>query len=149
MNAIILNLNDTTALSDSAVVELVKAVNACQSRVMETETSCNDVIIAAIVCVAIVLVALIAKWAVWSWREAEIRILREIREEKTRNEQIEVKRKMLHTLIEKRIDALKNQAVIKNEKGDITGYKAFDSNEFKAYDNALEKYIGKSYAELK
>lgn len=147
MNTFIINLNDTIAMSDSAVVELAKVINTCQPYISKNETSYNDVMIVAIVCVAIVLVALIAKWAICSWKDADTNVLREERFVKARKEKEVAQRKMLYNLIEKRIDALKDRAVIKGKDGKITGYKESTSDDFIAYDKALIEYIGKSVKE--
>ena len=147
MSTFIINLNDTITMSDSAVVELAKVINTCQPCVKEAQTNYNDVWIAGIICLAIVLVALIAKWAICSWKDADANVLKEERLEKVRKEKEEAKRKMLHNLIEKRIDALKDRAVTKDKDGKITGYKESTSDEFIAYDKALIEYIGKSVKE--
>ena len=147
MSTFIINLNDTIALSDSAVVELAKVINTCQPCLQETGANYNDVKIVAIICVTIVLVALIAKWAICSWKDANVSVLREERSERVRQEKEEAQRKMLHNLIEKRIDALKDRAVTKDKDGKITGYKESTLDDFKAYDNALIEYIGKSVKE--
>ncbi len=147
MSTFIINLNDTIAMSDSAVVELAKVINTCQPYVQKAETSCNDVMIVAIVCIATVLVALIAKWAICSWKDADANVLKEERFEKARKEKEEAQRKLLHNLIEKRIDALKDRAVTKDKDGKITGYKESTLDDFKAYNKALIEYIGKSVKE--
>lgn len=59
MSTYIINLNDTIAMYDSAVIELAKAINTCQPCVQETQTSCNDVKIAIILCVSVILVTFI------------------------------------------------------------------------------------------
>ena len=86
MSTFIINLNDTIALSDSAVVELAKVINTCQPCLREVETNCNDVKIVAIICIAIVIVALIARCAVLSWKDAEIKAANAEREAKERAE---------------------------------------------------------------
>ena len=53
MSTFIINLNDTIAMSDSAVVELAKVINTCQPCVKEAETTCNDVVIVGIVCLTV------------------------------------------------------------------------------------------------
>jgi len=147
MSTFIINLNDTIAMSDSAVVELAKVISACKPCVQEAGTNCNDVWIVVIVCIAIVLVALITKRAICSWKDANVNVLKEERLEKARKEKEEAQRKMLHNLIEKRIDALKDRAVTKDKDGKITGYKESSSDDFKAYDKALIEYMGKSVKE--
>lgn len=72
MSTFIINLNDTIAMSDSAVVELAKVINTCQPCVKEAQTNCNDVWIAGIICLAIVMVALIAKCGLLAWKSKEI-----------------------------------------------------------------------------
>ena len=72
MSTFIINLNDTTALSDSVVAKVIKLSEAFQPAVTEAESNNNDVMIVAFICIAIVVVALIAKWAAWSWQNAEI-----------------------------------------------------------------------------
>ena len=59
MSTFIINLNDTVAMSDSAVVELAKVINTCQPSVQEVQTSNNDVKIAVIVCASVILVTFI------------------------------------------------------------------------------------------
>ena len=56
MSTFIINLNDTIAMSDSAVVELAKLVSACQPCELEAQTNCNDVWIVVVVCATIVIV---------------------------------------------------------------------------------------------
>lgn len=72
MSTFIINLNDTITMSDSAVVELAKVINTCQPCVKEAQTNCNDVWIAGIICLAIVMVALIAKCGLLAWKSKEI-----------------------------------------------------------------------------
>ena len=94
MSTFIINLNDTIAMSDSVVVELAKVINTCQPCVKEAETNCQDVWIAGIICLAIVLVALIAKWTICSWKDADANTLKEERYEKARKEKEVAQRKI-------------------------------------------------------
>lgn len=71
MSTFIINLNDTIAMSDSAVVELAKVVNTCQPCVKEAETNCQDVLIVGLICLAVVLVALIAICGLLYWKHKE------------------------------------------------------------------------------
>lgn len=109
MSTFIINLNDTIAMSDSAMVELAKVIGICQPCVQEAETNCHDVAIVAIVCVAIVLVALIVKWAVWSWKEAEQKTIETERKAKKEKEEEESKRKRKADCQGKLIDFLEKQ----------------------------------------
>ena len=93
MNAVILNLNDTIAMSDSTVVELVKALNACQPCIHEAETSCNDVKIVGIICIAIVIVAIVAVIGFLYWKNMEIKAGQEERNFQKTKEKDECQRK--------------------------------------------------------
>lgn len=72
MSTFTINLNDTIAMSDSAVVELAKVINTCQPCVKEAETNCQDVWIAFIICLTIAVVAWIAKRGFLAWKNKEI-----------------------------------------------------------------------------
>lgn len=109
MSTFIINLNDTIAMSDSAIVELAKVINTCQPCVQEAETNCKDVIIVAIICAAIVLVAVIAKWAVLSWKDAEKNAADAERKAKEEKEKEENKRKREADCQGKLIDFLEKQ----------------------------------------
>ncbi len=93
MSTFIINLNDTIALSDSAVVELAKVAGAWHPCVQEAETSCNDVWIVVAVCLTIIAVALIAKCAVLSWQKATIASKERERNDKKAKEKEEYERK--------------------------------------------------------
>ena len=83
MSEIIDSLCGATASCDTLVVKVVKAADVvCQPIIKEAETSCNDVMIVGIICVAIVLVAWLAKSAILSWKDAEIDAAKEERGEK-------------------------------------------------------------------
>lgn len=86
MNTFIINLNDTIAMSDSAVVELAKVISTCQPCVQEAETNCNDVKIVAIVCGAIVLLAIIAAIVISLWHYIELKKWRETENKKAAND---------------------------------------------------------------
>ncbi len=144
MNTFIINLNDTTALSDSVVAKVLKLSEACQPVMTEAETNCEDVKIVAFICIAIVLVALIAKWAVCSLKNAEIMAAKNEREAKEKEADI-AKRKQRADILNKLIDYLaKNTSeenyneeagrVIKSEKG-------IDSNEGQYYINVLRAVL--------
>ena len=70
------------------------------------ETSCNDVYVVGIICVTIVLVALIAKWAVWSWKDAEVSSKEKERNDAREKEKEESYRKQRAELLNKRLSAL-------------------------------------------
>ena len=53
MSTFIINLNDTIAMSDSAVVELAKVIGTCQPVMREAETNCQDVWIVVFICAAV------------------------------------------------------------------------------------------------
>lgn len=148
MSTFIFNLNDTTALSDSVVAIVLKLSETSQPIVTEAETNGFDVIIVCVICLAIVLVALIAMCGFLSWKKAELEALKEERKEKNENDNNECERKTRNDLIDKLLDALKNQAVIKDKQGKIIGYKGYKTEEFVAYKEAMEKYIDQSNAEI-
>ena len=97
MSTFIINLNDTIALSDFAVVELAKVINTCQPCVQVAETNCNDVLIVGIICIAIIAVAFFAQRTILKWKE---------KEEKESEESI-AKRKQKADLMDKYLDFLK------------------------------------------
>ena len=72
MNTFIFNLNDTTALNDSVVAKIVKLSEACQPVVTDTPTNSEDVMIAKIVCTAIVIIAIASLFAFYLWKRMEI-----------------------------------------------------------------------------
>ena len=148
MSTFIINLNDTVAMSDSAVVELAKVITVCKPCVQEAGSNCNDVKIVVAICITVAFVAFIAALVIWLWKRAVINSQKQEHDNKVKNEKKEIQRKKCYDLIEKRIDALKCQAVIKDKDGKITGYKESISDDFKAYDNALKEYINKSVAEV-
>ena len=116
MSTFIINLNDTIVMSDSAIVELAKVVSTCQPCVQETETNCYDVKIVVIICAAIVLVALIAKWAVWSWKRAERKAADAERKAKKIKEEEESERKIKSDLLDKYIELMKEKKTILNSE---------------------------------
>ena len=88
MNTFIINLNDTIAMSDSAIVELAKVISTCQPCVQEAETNCNDVKIVAIVCGMVVLLAIIAAIVISLWHYIELKKWRETETEKAKNDKV-------------------------------------------------------------
>lgn len=94
MSTFLLNPNDSLIINDSIVVKMTKATDACQTCVSETATNCNDVMIVLIICTAIVLVALIAKWALWSWKKTEYEHKKEEFKAKKKKEKEESERKL-------------------------------------------------------
>ena len=144
MSTFIINLNDTIALSDSAVVELAKVINTCQPCLREVETNCNDVKIVAIICIAIVIVALIARCAVLSWKDAEIKAANAEREAKE-NEADIAKRKQKADLRDKLVFFLEKNTT-KEEYDENAGkmikkQREFDSEECQYYIEVLKSLI--------
>ena len=109
MSTFIINLNDTIAMSDSAIVELAKVINTCQPCVQEAGTNCNDIAIAGIICLAIVIIAIIAKGALESWKKAEQDAADAERKAKEEKEEVESKRKREADCQGKLIDFLEKQ----------------------------------------
>ena len=85
MNTFIINLNDTIAMSDSAMVELAKVMGTCRPCVQEAEKNCHDVTIVAIICGAVVLLAIIAAIVITIWHNKEVKNRREMETEKANN----------------------------------------------------------------
>ena len=83
MSTFIINLNDTIAMSDSAMVELAKIVSASKS--CEAGTNCHDVTIVAIICGTVVLLAIIVAIVITIWHNKEVKNRREMETEKASN----------------------------------------------------------------
>ena len=92
MSEIIDSLCGATASCDTLVVKVVKAADVvCQPIIKEAETSCNDVMIVGIICVAIVLVAIVAVFGFLYWKNMEIKADREEREfQKTKEKEADI-----------------------------------------------------------
>ena len=131
MSTFIINLNDTIAMSDSAVVELAKVISTCQPCVQVSKTNCNDVIIVAIICVAIVLVALFALCGFY-YREKT-----ENNKQNPNNENASNDNDKTIKYIEKLIDSLQSQTKVYGENGDFKDFKDSKSRECTMYNEAL------------
>ena len=147
MNAVILNLNDTIAMSDSTVVELVKALNACQPCIHEAETSCNDVKIVGIICIAIVIVAFVAKWTILPWQRAALASRKEEREAKERIDKVESERKQGSDLRDKLLTFINKLTLLGDYNKDkdkiINTQKDIRQVECRYYINVLKSLINK------
>ncbi len=150
MSTFIINLNDTIAMSDSAVVELAKVINTCQPCVKELGTNCNDVAIVGIICATIVVIALIAKWAIWSWQKAEIAFKEKERNDKEAKEEKDETRKQKADLLSKLLDFQKELAFPydKNKNGEYMK-KEYESNEKENYQKTLASLLGIILSEYK
>ena len=144
MSTFIINLNDTIAMSDSAIVELAKVVRGSESSVQEAATTWQDVTIVGFICLAVVLVVLIAKWATWSWKNAEIQAAKEERIAKEEKEREDCIRKQKADLLNKQIEFLKEYCYEVKEVPQGDGgtksqktLKAMNSKEVEAYLKAL------------
>lgn len=132
MSTFIFNLNDTTALSDSVMAQVIKLSEACQPVATDAETNVCDVIIAGVICLAIVGVALIAKCAVLSWKKAEITFKVKECNAKNVNDKEESERKLAANRQERLWDLLKEQ--IEKNSQDKNKYDAA----WDAYKDALK-----------
>ena len=117
MSTFIINLNDTMAMSDSAVVELAKVISTCQSCVQEAETNCNsavvglgkvigtcqpcvqetetnccDVIIVVAICVTIFFVVGLVAWVLKIWIAGKKELLMEELQQKKSISAVELKK---------------------------------------------------------
>lgn len=149
MSTFIINLNDTIAMNDSAVVELAKIVNASNS--CEVETNCLDVAIVGIICLAIIIVALIAKWAIWSWKNAELKAADAEQKAIEKKEKEECDRKQKADLLNKRIEMLNEfcYEVPQDVKPNQKVLKSISSKEVKEYLKALGYEISEVYEQNK
>ena len=153
MSEIIDSLCKATASCDTLVVKVVKTADVVwQPIVKEAETSCNDVMIVGIICVAIVLVAWLVKSAVLSWKDAEIQAAKEKRGEKESEADI-AERKQDSDLLNKRLEILKElcydlKEVPQGEKSKETKtqkvLKPITSQEVIEYLKALGYELGKT-----
>lgn len=153
MSTFIFNLNDTTALNDSVVAQVIKLSEACKPVMTEAETNGLDVWIVFIICIAIVLVALIAGWALLSWKSAEIKAANNNSEDKNEEEGF-VNNKQKADALNKLLDYLARNTyteeydenagkMVKKEKG-------LDSNEADYYIKVLRAVMkGESTPDLK
>lgn len=87
MNTFIINLNDTIAMSDSAVVELAKVISTCQPCVQVAKTNCNDVKIVAIICGTVALLAIIAAIVISRWHYIELKKWEEMETKKAEKDE--------------------------------------------------------------
>lgn len=107
MNMMINILCDANVSCDTLFVKVAQAADlVCQPIIKESETNGNDVLIVGIICLAIVIIALIAKWALWSWKDAEIKAATEERGKKE-SEAVIAERKQNSDLLNKRLEILK------------------------------------------
>ena len=146
MSVMIDSLCKATASCDTVVVKVAQAADlVCQPIIKESETNGNDVLIVGIICLAIVIIALIAKWALWSWKDAEIKAATEERGKKE-SEAVITERKQNSDLLNKRLEILKElcyniKEVPQGEKSKDTKtqkeLKPITSQEVKEYLKAL------------
>ena len=134
MSTFIINLNDTIAMSDSAVVELAKVISSCQPCVQEVVTNANDVTIAKYICLAVAFVALVVGATILLWKWLGNRVDEEERIFKKGKEQEESKRKQESDLLDKKLEMLKTMC-------DIDGYKRADDETKEKYYAPIDKFI--------
>lgn len=129
---------------DSLFTKLFRNPSVAVFQIYEAGTGSTDSAIAETICCAAVKIVLIIVVGFLIWKGMEL--FANYKAEKTKRvwDKNCSQLKMRNDLIEKHIDALKSQALVKNADGKIIGYKEEGSDEFKAYDKALEKYIGQS-----
>lgn len=144
MSTFIINLSDTIAMSDSAVVELAKVINTCQPCVKEAQTNCNDVWIVVVICATFVIVALIVKWAILSWQKAVIKAEKDERAKKESEEKI-AERKQKADALRKLLDFLEKNTTTgeysKEEGKRIKNLTAFTSKESQYYIDVLKTVV--------
>lgn len=131
-----------SCVCDSIMAKLCESGCLKINEIHEAGTNCQDVWIVGIICGAIVLVALIAKWAVWSCKRAEIMAAKNEREAKEKNEEEIAIRKQKADALNKLVDYLEKNTI--QEKYDaeegkrIKEEKGLSSEEGKYYINVLK-----------
>ena len=120
-----------TCVCDSVLVRSCEKGCLSITEIHHAGTDCHDVCIVFIICVAIVLVALIAKWAIWSWKKAELEAKEKERTAQKTKEEEESKRKIQSDLLDKYLDFLKERT-----KGTSS-----DGNKTKPSTNFVQKVI--------
>ena len=134
MSSLLLNSDTIIVVSDSILAKLVKTAELSQG-VNDAETNSYDVLIVFIICAAIVLVALIAKWILRSWKNAELESLKEEFKNKREKEETDCMRKQKAELLGKELDILKDLCYGKIEKKEI------GSPEIKKYLDTIEENL--------
>ena len=133
-------MNIVLQSTDPVVIKVCEQSCACVKGVQEAGTSYNDVKITWMICCSIVAIAIVGMLLafIWAWQER----CHKACEAKLRHdwEAEDAERKKRYDLIDKRLEALKNQTEIKDDKGKVTGYTSFTSDEFNAYNDAIEAY---------
>lgn len=71
MSTFILSPKDTVIISDSITVTVNKTVETSQPTAVEAETNSKDVVIAVVICTAIVIVSLASLVAFYLWKKLE------------------------------------------------------------------------------
>ena len=147
MSSIIINLNDTVAMSDSTLLEMAKIFDSYQPCVHEAATTCNDVKIVGIICATIILVTLIVCGVFCFLKCKEFCAKEKDKEEKGTKEEKDYKRTQRADLIEKllsfhqkRCDYYlidKDGKRVDKDKNPMD----VDKNAVEDYIKAIEKYI--------
>lgn len=147
------------------MMKVTKTADAYLTCVNETGTNCNDVVIVFIICTAIVLVVLIAKWALLSWKKAESDYQEKEFLNKQKKDEVESLRKqkadlmgkkleIYKEILEKRLEILKDLCYeeklcdeTEKTKKVIKFIKKFDSQEIIDYREFIEKELVPSEGE--
>ena len=120
-----------TCVCDSVLVKSCESGCRSMTVIHQEGTNCQDMYIVLFICVAFVLVALIAKWALWSWKKAELEAKEKERTAQKTKEEEESKRKIQSDLLDKYLDFLKERT-----KGNSS-----DENKAKPSANFVKKVI--------
>ena len=147
MSSIIINLNDTVAMSDSTLLEMAKIFDSCQPCVQEAATTCNDVKIVGVICATIILVTLIVCGVFCFLKCKESEEKNYERESKKLKEEKDYKRKQRADLIEKLLSVHQKRCdyyLIDKDGKRVDKDKnpmEVDKNAVEDYIKAIEKYI--------
>lgn len=154
MSTFIINLNDTIAMSDSAVMELSKAVSACQPYIQETQANWADVEIAKLICLTIIAVALIIAITIgYCYRK---RIKSEQEQKKFENQQIEEDNKLRREIERGKYEDAKKDYGLNKQKSDaeiaadiLKDIATLSRDKDKRTDNETATGLYKLFAEIK
>ena len=117
-------------IQDTITANAVKVINSSQPCVQEAPTNCNDVLIVAIICIAIIIITWLGICKFFGFKKEERAARTSADNKKRENEVNDQKWKLQSNLIDKLLDFFKNKA---SEKDNNNGKEENANN----YINAL------------
>lgn len=156
MSTFIFNLNDTIAMSDSAVVELAKVVSACQPSIPETQANWADVEIAKWICLTVIVVALIIAITIGYCYRKRIIAEKEQEQMKFDNQQAEENNKQQREIERDKYEESKKGNGLNKQKSDdekavdiLKDIATLSRDKDKKTDNVTATELYKLFAEIK